>query len=73
MIDQLKTIGIEKGKPFNPDARTKEILTAAIKDAQVWIDQKYQTMFDAPFYEGTHWVLPLSLISQKLSRKTIFR
>ena len=26
MIDQLKTIGIEKGKPFNPDAKTKEIL-----------------------------------------------
>ena len=24
MIDPLKTIGIEKGKPFSPDARTKE-------------------------------------------------
>ena len=26
MIDQLKTIGIEKGKPFNPDAKTQKIL-----------------------------------------------
>ena len=25
MIDVLKSIGIEKGKPFNPDARTQEI------------------------------------------------
>ena len=23
MIDQLKTIGIEKGKPFNPDLRQR--------------------------------------------------
>jgi len=58
MIDQLRTIGIEKGKDFNPDARTKEIVTAAIHDAHVWIDQKYETVFDPPFYEGTSWALP---------------
>jgi len=58
MIDQLKTIGIEKGKAFQPDAGTEEILTAAIKDAHTWIDKKYQTVFDPPFYEGTHWALP---------------
>ncbi|HSZ33469.1 MAG TPA: DUF1254 domain-containing protein, partial [Puia sp.] len=58
MIDQLKTIGIEKGKPFSPDARTKEILEAAIKDAHEWIDQKYQSVYNPPFYEGTHWALP---------------
>lgn len=58
MIDQLKTIGIEKGKSFKPDTRIKEILTAAIKEAQVWIDQKYETVFDPPFYEGTYWALP---------------
>ena len=58
MIDPLKTIGIEKGKPFNPDARAKEILTAAIKDAHAWVDQKYQTVFNPPFYEGTNWALP---------------
>src|SRR5215203_3594025 len=26
MIDMLRTIGIEKGKPFNPDVKTQEIL-----------------------------------------------
>jgi len=27
MIDQLRSIGIEKGKPFNPDAKTQDALT----------------------------------------------
>ena len=31
MIDTLKTIGIEKGKPFKPDAKTKSILDNAAK------------------------------------------
>src|SRR5215472_10068564 len=30
MIDPLRTIGIEKDKPFNPDAKTQEILKSAI-------------------------------------------
>lgn len=58
MIDQLKSIGIEKGKPFSPDARTKEILTAAVQDAHVWLDEKFEAIFKNPFYEGTYWTLP---------------
>lgn len=58
MVDQLKTIGIEKGKPFQPDARTKEILNAAITDAHSWLDQEYEKIFATPFYEGTRWALP---------------
>lgn len=58
MIDQLATIGIEKGKPFQPDERTKEILTAAILVAHEWLDKKYEKLFTLPFYEGTHWTLP---------------
>lgn len=58
MIDQLKSIGIEKGKSFNPDERTKGILAAAIKDAHLWVDEKYATVFDPPYYQGTHWALP---------------
>src|SRR5882672_8555857 len=45
MIDQLKSIDIEKGKSFQPDARTKEILTAAISDAHTWLDEKYEEVF----------------------------
>lgn len=54
MIDQLKTIGIEKGKTFHADARKQEILNAAIKDAHAWIDKRYEKIFTPPFYEGTN-------------------
>lgn len=60
MIDQLAAIGIKKGKSFNPDAHTREILNAAIKDAHTLIDQKYEAIFKPPFYEGTNWALPAS-------------
>ncbi len=58
MIDQLKTIGIEKGKPFTPDADTRKILTAAAREAHEWLDLKYGGIFTPPFNEGTHWALP---------------
>ncbi|UUF15704.1 MULTISPECIES: DUF1254 domain-containing protein [Flavobacterium] len=60
MIDQLKTIGIEKGKIFQADARRQEILNAAIKDAHTWIDSEYQSAFKMPFYNDTKWALPVS-------------
>src|SRR6478609_7695565 len=31
MIDQLRSIGIEKGKTFKPDAKTKDILNDAAR------------------------------------------
>ena len=57
MIDQLRSIGIEKGKPFNPDARIQPILTAAIGDAKVLLEQRYDAGFPV-FYPGTHWTMP---------------
>jgi hypothetical protein len=32
--------------------------TVAITDAHTWLDKKYEQMFAAPFYEGTHRTLP---------------
>ena len=60
MIDFLKTIGIEKGKPFNPDEKTKQVLNDAVREAHAWLDHKYENMFTPPYYEGTHWGLPAS-------------
>lgn len=60
MIDFLKSLGIEKGNPFEADARKKEILSAAIKDAHVWLDNKYENIFKPPFYDNTNWALPAS-------------
>jgi hypothetical protein len=60
MIDQLKTIGIEKGKPFQPDDKTRTILTGAAREAHAWLDLKYEGVFSPPFNESTHWALPAS-------------
>ncbi len=41
MIDQLKSIGIEKGKPFNPDEQTRQTLVAAAIEARDYLDALY--------------------------------
>jgi hypothetical protein len=58
MIDQLKTIGIEKGKSFSPDAKMRAALEGAAREARDWLDLKYQEIFAPPFNAGTHWALP---------------
>jgi len=58
MIDQLKSIGIEKGKPFNPDARTKDLLNDAAREAHAWLVAQYEASFSSPYYEGGHWARP---------------
>jgi hypothetical protein len=57
MIDPLRSIGIEKGKPFNPDARTKRALDAGVREAQAWLEAKYDAGLP-PFYEGSRWTVP---------------
>ncbi|HEX5105204.1 MAG TPA: DUF1254 domain-containing protein [Pirellulaceae bacterium] len=59
MIDSLKTIGIEKGKPFEPDAKTRAILEKAVKEAHAELALKYELGFATPFFEGTRWGLPI--------------
>ena len=57
MIDQLKSIGIEKDKPFHPDARVQEILTDAAREARTWLVARYEASL-LPYYDGGHWALP---------------
>jgi hypothetical protein len=57
MIDQLKSIGIEKGKPFAPTAETKQALDAAVREAHLVLATKYDAGLP-PFFEGTHWTYP---------------
>ena len=57
MIDQLKTIGIERGKSFLPDARMQQILNGAIKEARAWLDTNYEKLL-SPYYDGGRWMLP---------------
>ena len=58
MIDPLKTIGIERGKPFRPDGQTKAILEDAIQEAHAWLDAKIDTL--APFYQDRRWFFPIT-------------
>ena len=58
MIDQLKTIGIERGKPFSPDSSTRHILGDAILEAKAWFDARYDLL--PPYYEGKHWFFPIT-------------
>src|SRR5262245_9246795 len=57
MIDTLKSLGIEKGKPFAPDAKTKELLIAGAKEAKAWLELKYENAFP-PYFFGSHWAVP---------------
>lgn len=57
MIDRLRSIGIEKGKPFEPDARMQAILAAAAQETKTWLEASYDTAF-APYYESARWFVP---------------
>ena len=57
MIDLLRSIGIEKGKPFKPDARTQKTLNAAINEAHSWLNTRYETVFP-PHYGAGQWFIP---------------
>ena len=55
MMGILSSIGIEKGKPFNPDARTQEILELAIADAYDYMQDLFVNKAFANYIEGTQW------------------
>ena len=59
MIDPLRSLGIEKGKPFNPDEKTKVMLNEAAQKAHAWLDYRLETAFE-PYFAGTHWAVPAS-------------
>ena len=58
MIDQLRSIGIEKGREFAPDATTLELLELAADEAKAWLAMKYDGG-PPPFWPGSHWGNPV--------------
>lgn len=58
MIDPLRTIGIEKGKAFNPDAKTRAILDDAAKESRAWLETKYESGFSPAYYDDAGWAVP---------------
>jgi hypothetical protein len=57
MIDMLKSIGIEKGKPFNPDTQTQDVLNSAAREARALLEIRYEGMFK-PYFDISRWALP---------------
>jgi hypothetical protein len=55
-IDLLKSVGIEKDKPFTPDPPAQDALTAAAREAQHWFNARLESAFP-PYYAHGHWSL----------------
>jgi hypothetical protein len=62
MIDQLKSIGIEKGKPFAPDQSAQAALNTAIGGAHAILKSRYEDLFAStpPYFDISRWVMPAS-------------
>ncbi|MFO0806504.1 MAG: DUF1254 domain-containing protein [Gemmataceae bacterium] len=58
MIDTLRSLGIEKGKKFAPDAKMTRTLNAAAKQAHAYLDGKYSDLTKGPFAPGSRWCFP---------------
>ncbi|WP_321916094.1 MULTISPECIES: DUF1254 domain-containing protein [unclassified Paraburkholderia] len=56
ILPQLRFLGIEKGKPFNPDARQKKILedAAVVGEAMAKANTSDKRV-EPDFWPGTHW------------------
>jgi hypothetical protein len=57
MIDALKSIGIEQGKPFKPDQKIADTFASAAAEAKAWFDVRYETGY-APYNSGSRWFFP---------------
>lgn len=59
LIDTLRTLGIEKGKSFTPDAEMVRALNAAGEQAHAYIEGKYyELVTQGPFTPGSKWSFP---------------
>jgi hypothetical protein len=54
MIDQVKSVGIEKGKSFAPTAPMIKQLEAGVQEGREWLEERYDTGL-IPFYEKSRW------------------
>jgi len=58
MIDSLKSLGIEKGKPYAPDAATKALFASAAQEAHAWLAAKYDAGLPPFFTATSRWTAP---------------
>lgn len=58
MIDPLKSLGIEKGKPYNPSEAMKATFAAATREAHAWLEAKYDAGLPPFFSPTSRWTFP---------------
>jgi hypothetical protein len=56
MIDMLRSLGIVKGRPFNPDAKMQNVLEIAAREAHGLIEERFDTAFP-PYYDNRQWAV----------------
>lgn len=72
MMGMLASIGIERGKPFTPDAKLQKALRAALADARGLMEGYFRTPGRAldPWWPGSHWGAPSSNVMKKANAFT---
>ncbi len=56
MMGMLATIGIERGKPFNPQGKIKDAMERGIQDAYFYMQQLDTKLFESSLYwPDRHW------------------
>ena len=58
MIDQLKSLGIEKGKPYAPSDATRALLNSAAREAGAWLEARYDAGLPPFFTPASRWTYP---------------
>jgi hypothetical protein len=58
-MGQLRSLGLEKGKEFKPDAATKAILRQAAREAHEGF--RHAAIAGEPWWPATQWKLPESI------------
>jgi hypothetical protein len=61
MIDQLRSLGIEKDKPYQPNDTTRALFASAAQDAHAWLEAKYDAGLQPFFSPASHWTYPAPL------------
>ena len=56
MLAMLASIGIEKGKPFQPDATRAKLLTAAVREAEATMNDGFMNHAFEPFWPDRQWL-----------------
>jgi hypothetical protein len=64
MLGMLLPLGIEKGKPFNPESATRTVLNASASEAQVWLRDGIARVAIL-WWPGEHWVIATSPVGLK--------